>query len=294
MTSQRDRAIGAATQAASEVSINFGSSIAGLLIPVVGTVVVVTVRQLVTAAVLLPFWRPHLRGLRFRTLWPAIALGVVLALMNLSFYESVGRLGLGVAATIEFLGPLVLALATSRRILDVACVLGAGVGVYLLIGATGNLDVLGVVLALTAAASWAGYIVLARKVALQFRGLDGLTIASVVALAIVGPIALIVIDYNALDWEVIGLLVAIGVLCSAVPYSLDTFVLRRITPRLYAIVTSFGPVVAAVFGAIVLAEQFSPLQSAAILLVCVSAGTAIATQRDRPVSGLEATASTTP
>jgi len=294
VTTQRDRVIGAGTQAATEVSINFGSSIAGLLIPVVGAVVVVTVRQLVTAAVLLPFWRPDFRGMRLTSLWPAVLLGVVLAVMNLTFYESVGRLGLGIAATIEFLGPLILALSTSRRILDVACVLGAGIGVYLLIGASGELDLRGVVLALTAAASWAAYILLARRVAMQFRGLNGLTVASVVALLVVTPVALFVVDYSALSWEVIGLLVAIGVLCSAIPYSLDTFVLRRITPRLYAIITSFGPVIAALFGAWVLAERLGVVQWVAIALVCVSAGTAIATQRDRKVSVLEATAVSTP
>lgn len=294
MITQRDRVIGAGTQAATEVSINFGSSIAGLLIPVVGSIVVVTVRQLVTAAVLLPFWRPKFRGIQWRGLWPAVLLGLVLAIMNLTFYESVGRLGLGIAATIEFLGPLLLALSTSRRILDVACVVGAGLGVYLLLGASGELDVFGVVLALTAAASWAAYILLARRVAMQFRGLNGLTVASVVALAVVAPIALIVIDYSALSWEVVGLLVAIGVLCSAIPYSLDTFVLRRITPRLYAIITSFGPVVAALFGALMLAERLGLVQWLAIALVCVSAGTAIATQRERPVSALEATATSTP
>ncbi len=286
--------VGAGTKAVTEVSINFGSSIAGLLIPVVGPAIVVTARQLVTVIILLPFWRPRLRGLHLRIVWPAIALGVVLAIMNLTFYEAVGRLGLGVAVTIEFLGPLVLALSTSRRILDLACVIGAGVGVYILIGATGDLDLLGVVFALTAAAGWATYILLARKVALQFTGLGGLTIASILSLGIVAPFALATIDFSAITWTIIGLLFAVGLLSSAIPYGLDTFVLRRITPRLYAIITSLGPAIAALFGALVLSENLGLLQWLAIALVCVSAGTAVATQRDRKVSALEATAATTP
>ena len=131
---RRRRFTGAATQLGTEVSINFGSSLAGLLIPIVGSFVVVAARQIVMVAVVLPFYRPKRAELTWRRLWPALALGVTLAVMNLAFYESVHLLGLGIAATIEFLGPLALALATSRRLLDVGCALAAGVGVVLLIG----------------------------------------------------------------------------------------------------------------------------------------------------------------
>ncbi len=93
-----------------------------------------------------------------------------------------------------------------------------------------------------------------------------------------------------IDWRVVGLLLGVGVLSSALPYSLDTFILRRITPRLYAIITSFGPVIAALFGWLVLSETFTPLEVIAIAIVCGAAGTAIATQRDRPKSDLEQTA----
>ncbi len=294
VTTLRDRNIGATTQLASQVSINFGSSLAGLLIPVVGAIVVVAVRQLITAIVLLPFVRPTLRGHSLRTLWPVIGLGVILAVMNLSFYEAVGRVGLGVAVTIEFLGPLAIALITSRRILDVACALGAGVGVYLLAGNDGRMDVVGLLLALLAGACWAGYILVTRTVAARFPGLQGLSMASIISLVIVVPLALVVVDYSAIDWRVIGLLVAVGVLSSAIPYSLDLVVLRRITPRLYAIITSCAPVIAAFFGLLILGQELTLLQVAAIVLVSVSAATAIATQREQPATPLEVTATTTP
>ncbi len=294
MTTPRDRTAGAATQLASQVSINFGSSIAGLLIPIVGSVVVVAVRQLMTVLAVVPISRPRLRGRSLRTLWPAIALGVILAVMNLSFYEAVGRIGLGIAVTIEFLGPLSIALATSRRVLDVACAVAAGVGVWFLAGSEGQPDVVGILLALTAGASWALYILVTRTVAARFRGLEGLGIASVVALAIIGPAALIVVDYSAIDWRVAGLLVATGVLCSAIPYSLDSFILRRITPRLYAILTSFAPVIAAVFGWLILGQALSLLQQVAIVLVCAAAVTAFATQRTVPTSDLETAAAAAP
>lgn len=294
VTTLRDRNIGATTQLASQVSINFGSSLAGLLIPVVGAIVVVAVRQLITAIVLVPVVRPRLRGHSLRTLWPVIGLGVILAVMNLSFYEAVGRVGLGVAVTIEFLGPLAIALITSRRILDVACALGAGVGVYLLAGNDGRMDVVGILLALLAGGCWAGYILVTRTVAARFPGLQGLSMASIISLVIVVPLALVVVDYSAIDWRVIGLLVAVGVLSSAIPYSLDLVVLRRITPRLYAIITSCAPVIAAFFGLLILGQELTLLQVAAIVLVSVSAATAIATQREQPATPLEVTATTTP
>jgi inner membrane transporter RhtA len=115
-----------------------------------------------------------------------------------------------------------------------------------------------------------------------------------VATVLTVPVALVVIDYSRLDWGVLGLLLALGVLSSALPYSLDTFILRRISPRLYAIITSFGPVVATVFGVLVLHESFTLVQLAGIVIVCVAAGAAIATQRERPRSDLEAAAESIP
>ncbi|MFF2371987.1 DMT family transporter [Agromyces sp. NPDC058110] len=291
---QRRRLTGAATQLGTEVSINFGSSLAGLVIPVVGSFVVVAVRQLVMLVVVLPFYRPKRAELNWSRLWPAIALGVVLAVMNVSFYEAVHLLGLGIAATIEFLGPLAIALATSRRWLDGICALAAGLGVVLLIGPgssdAASIDPWGVALALTAAATWALYILLTRRVAVGLPGLEGLTVASIVSLALLVPFAVATFDARAIDWTVVLLLLGVGVLSSALPYSLDTFILRRISPRLYAIITSFGPVIAAIFGWLVLSETFTFVEVVAIAIVCGAAGTAIATQRDRPKSELEQTA----
>jgi len=290
VTAQRDRLAGAGAQLATEVSINFGSSLAGLAIPLVGSPVVVAVRQLVMACVVLPFYRPKLANLSWRRLWPALALGLVLAIMNLTFYEAVDLLGLGVAATIEFLGPFALALASSRRPIDFICASAAAAGVFLLTWSAGELNLLGILFALAAAASWAAYILLTRRVAVTFPGLEGISVASVVSLTLLVPFALVTVDYSSLNWSVIGLLLAVGVLSSAFPYTLDTYILRRITPRLYAIITSFGPVVAALFGALVLGETFLVQQVVAIVVVCTAAGVSIATQRDRPKSDLEITA----
>lgn len=282
--------IGAATQLGTEVSINLGSALAGVVMPVVGATVVVAVRQIVMTLVLLPVYRPKRAELSWARLWPAVALGVVLAVMNLSFYASVHLIGLGLAATIEFLGPLALALAVSRRLLDVLCALAAGVGVVLLTGLDGTVNPWGIALALIAGAAWAGYILLTRKVALGLPGLEGLTVASIVSLVLLIPAAAFAFDPSVLTLGVVGLLIAIGVLSSALPYSLDTFILRRVDTRVYAIITACGPAVAALFGWMILDEQFSGLQIFAIALVCAAAATAVATQRRRPASELERTA----
>ena len=282
--------VGALTQVGTAVSINYGSALAGLAIPLVGSPLVVAVRQLVMIAVVAPLYRPKRESFTWNKLWPGIALGVVLAIMNLSFYESVHLLGLGIAATIEFLGPLAIALLTSRRILDFVCAIAAGAGVVMLTGLDGTINLWGLILALTAAAAWAGYILLTRKVALSLPGLEGITVAGVVSVVILVPLALIRFDPSALSWGVIGLLLAIGVLSSALPYSLDTFILRRIPPRLYAIITAVGPVVAAFFGVIVLHEQLTLIEGIAIVLVCAAAAVAIATQKTRAESPLELTA----
>ncbi|SEB40693.1 inner membrane transporter RhtA [Paramicrobacterium humi] len=281
--------MGAATQFGTELSINFGSSLAGIAIPFVGTPIVVAARQVVMLIMVLPVSRPRFRSLTWRTLWPALALGLSLVVMNAAFYESVHLLGLGIAATIEFLGPFSVALFTSRRLLDVLCAIAVGAGVVMLTGLEGQINVPGVLLALAAAASWAAYILLTRRVALSLPGLQGLSIAGIVSLVLLVPLAALTLQDAQWSWGIVGLLALIGVLSSGLPYSLDAFILRRISPRLYSIVTSFGPVTAALFGWLVLRENFTPLQVTAIVLVCVAACTAIATQRPRKKSRLEET-----
>ena len=212
------RTAGALTQIGTEVSINLGSALAGLAIPIVGSTLVVAVRQLVMVIAVAPFYRPRRASFAWRRLYPAILLGIDLAIMNLAFYQSVHLLGLGIAATIEFLGPLTLALVLSRRLLDFVCVAVAALGVLALTGIDGEINLWGVTLALIAAAAWAGYILLTRRVALTLPGLEGLTVASAVSFLIIAPLAVTTLDISQLSWPVIALLVGIGVLSSADPH----------------------------------------------------------------------------
>ncbi|MWJ23900.1 EamA family transporter [Clavibacter michiganensis subsp. michiganensis] len=264
------------------VSVSLGSSLAGLVIPAVGPVLVVAARQIMMAALVLPVARPRIHRMTRAQLVPAVMLGLALSLMNLSYYAAVDRLGLGIAATIEFLGPLSIALLASRRLLDAACALVAAAGVVVLTGLEGRIELFGLVCGATAAVTWAGYIVFTRRVAERLPGFQGIAVASIVSLVVLVPWALLTLDVGALDGRILGLLVAIGLLSSAVPYSLDTVILRRITPRLFAVLTSLSPVVAAILGVIVLGETLSPVQLGAIVVVCVAAGVAIATRAPTP------------
>ncbi len=278
----RATAAGAALQVGTIVSVSLGSSLAGLVIPAVGPVLVVAARQIMMAALVLPVARPRIHRMTRAQLVPAVMLGLALSLMNLSYYAAVDRLGLGIAATIEFLGPLSIALLASRRLLDAACALVAAAGVVVLTGLEGRIDLFGLVCGATAAVTWAGYIVFTRRVAERLPGFQGIAVASIVSLVVLVPWALLTLDVGALDGRILGLLVAIGLLSSAVPYSLDTVILRRITPRLFAVLTSLSPVVAAILGVIVLGETLSPVQLGAIVVVCVAAGVAIATRAPTP------------
>ncbi|AYG05489.1 EamA family transporter [Gryllotalpicola protaetiae] len=271
---------GSVVQLGSLISVNFGSAVAGLLIPAVGVVPVVAARQLVTVATLVPFWRPTRAGLSWRRLWPAVVLGLALVGMNLTFYLAVHLLGLGIAAVLEYLGPFALAVLGSRRLVDGLCAVAAAAGVVLLSEASGHLNPLGVVCALLAAAFWAAYILFSRRVALALPGLEGITVASIVTTVLSVPVALATIAWQQVSVREWLLLLALGVLSSAVPYSLDAFVLRRLTPRIYAVVTAFGPAVAAVFGWLVLHERFTLSMIAGIALVVASASVAILSHRE--------------
>lgn len=278
MDARRRELAGAGTLLGTEIVINFGSALAGLLIPVVGAVVVVAARQVVLAATLAPFYRPRRQDLAWRALWPGVVLGLALVVMNLSFYVAIARLGLGITAVIEYLGPFTLAIVGSRRVLDVFCALAALGGVLLLTEGDARVDAVGIGCALIAAASWAAYILFTRRAALRMRRFDGATVASIVSTAILLPIALVVAD-----WTRVGgvwlLLLALGLLSSTIPYTLDTFVLRRITPRVYGILTAIGPAIAAVWGVIVLGEHLAAVQWCAIGVVVVASVVAVATQR---------------
>jgi inner membrane transporter RhtA len=262
---------------ASVVSVQLGAAIAASLFDRVGAPGTVLLRQGFAAGVLLVIARPQLSG-RSRADWSVVcSFGLVLAAMNVCFYEAVDRLPLGVAVTIELFGPLGLAAGLSRTAREVAYVVLAAVGVVLLGGATHHLDGIGVVFALCAALGWATYILLSRRIGRRFDGIDGLALAMVVATAAVAPLGIATGGTRLLEPGALATGVAVAMLSAAIPFSLELHALRVVGPRAFGVIMSTSPAVAAALGWVLLAEPLHTPQAAAIgFVVLASAGTALA------------------
>lgn len=258
------------------VSVQVGAAIGATIFPLVGPAGVVALRQAVAAIALFAVARPRLRNLSWSTVRPAILLGLVLVVMNLTLYGAVERIGLGLAVTLEFLGPLAVALLSSRRRFDLVCAIIAGIGVVLLTGTVPGLDVVGIILGIAAGAAWAAYILLSQRAGRSLPGIQSTAIASLVAAILTSPILVIVLvgldPHELLRVAVVGL--AAGILSSALPYSIDLLVLRRLPRQLFGVLQSVHPAAAAVAGLVVLGQTLGVWQVAGLVLI--TAGNAIA------------------
>ncbi|HJU98384.1 MAG TPA: EamA family transporter [Jiangellaceae bacterium] len=241
------------------VSVQVGAGLAKTLFDVLPPTAVVTLRLATSAVVLVLLARGALRNRMGRwsrsDLTVAVAFGAVLATMNVAIYESFARIPLGIAVTIEFLGPLGVAVAFSRRRLDLVWVLLAAAGVLLLTrGDAGGLDPAGVGFALLAAAGWAAYILLSVATGRRFPGSSGLALASVVGTLLVLPVGVAAGGADLLRPEYLAIGAGIGLLSSAIPYSLELEALRRLPAKLFGILMSLEPAVAALVGLVILGE----------------------------------------
>jgi inner membrane transporter RhtA len=204
--------------------------------------------QVVTAAVLTPIVRPRLRGLGTDQWRPILGLVVVFSVMNLSLYAAIDRIGLGLAVTLEFLGPLTVAIASSRRVLDIACAALAGLGVMVLTNPGPTTDIIGLTLALLAATAWGSYILLNRTLGQRLPGLHGTAVASLVTAAAWTPIAVTWFAFHTPTAAAIAPAVACGLMSSIVPYVADLLALRRVPARTFGTFTGINPVWAALAG----------------------------------------------
>lgn len=168
--------------------------------------------------------------------------------MNLSLYAAIERIGLGLAVTLEVLGPLTVAIAGSRRRLDVACAVLAGLGVVVLTSPGPTTDVIGISLALLAATAWGAYILLNRTLGQRLPGLQGTAVASLVTATVWTPIAVAWFTIHAPTAAAVGLAVACGLMSSIAPYVADLLALRRVPAHVFGTFTSINPVWAALAG----------------------------------------------
>ncbi|HEY9564314.1 MAG TPA: EamA family transporter [Nocardioides sp.] len=252
---------------ASIASVQLGAAIAKDLFDRIDPTGMVLLRLATSAIILLALARPNLRG-RSRTDWLVVAgFGLSLGTMNWAIYQSFARIPLGVAVTIEFVGPLTLAVLGSRRPRDLAWVTLAALGVLLLGFDPSGLNLTGGLFALLAGAAWASYILLSASTGRRWPGLDGLAVASVVAVTALVPYAVAAGGRDLLQLDILLIGAAVGLLSSVIPYSLELTALRSLKPAVFGILMSLEPAAAALAAVIVLQELLSPLQVVAMLLV---------------------------
>jgi inner membrane transporter RhtA len=270
VATRRQRGTGIAMMLASSMSNQAGAAFGAMAFPAIGPVGVVAVRQFVTALALAPVGRPRFRALRRGDWRLVIALAAVFGVMNLSLYASIERIGLGLAVTLEFLGPLAVAIASSRRAIDVGCAALAGVGVLILTDPGPTSDGLGIGLALVAAGCWASYILLNRALGQRLPGLQGTAAASTVSAAAWVPIAAWWFVTHPPTATAVALAVACGLLSSAIPYAADLLALRRVPAQLFSTLTSLNPVWAALAGWVMLHQALHVHEWVGVALIVTS------------------------
>lgn len=266
-------------------SVQLGASIAKTIFDRIDPAGLTLLRLAFAALIVLLIARPRVRSWD-RGAWRSIALlGVTLAGMNLLFYLALPRIPIAVAVTLELLGPLVLALVQSRRAIDVAWVGIAAIGVGV-IGAQsvgGDLDPIGVVLALAAGGCWAAYILASASVGRRVPGVGGLAGALVIATVAVVPFGISgAVGAVAVDPSVLLPAFGIAMLSSAIAYGFELLALRRVPTRVFGILMALEPASAAIFGFLVVGELLSGWDLLAIALVILaSAGVALTAARSR-------------
>jgi inner membrane transporter RhtA len=267
-------------------SVQGGAAVAKTLFPQLGPPGVVFLRLLFGALALWAIARPQIRGRSRADLQLVAALGVVLVSMNVSFYESIDRLPLGIAVTVEFLGPLAVAILGSRRRVDFAWVLLAGLGVALLAEGGGKgVHASGLALAALAGVFWALYIYLSVPIGKAYPGASGLAPAMVLGAILITPWGIISAGHHLREPQLLGAAVGVGLLSSALPWSMELEALRRLPTHVFGVVLSLEPAVAALAGFVFLHEHLRPRAWLAIaLVVLASAGAAREVRRrDTPI-----------
>lgn len=272
----------AALMTASATSTQTGAALGALAFPVLGPAGVVALRQLVSILVLLPLGRPRVRTWTKHEWRPVIALALVYAVMNLSVYITVSRIGLGLAITLEFLGPLSVALLGSRTRRDLMLAILAGIGVYVLVLPSPSSDWLGIASGLLSAACWAAYILLNRVVGRQVPGLQGPSVAATISAMLYLPVLTWILLHGQVTWLAIVLGIAAGVLSSAVPYVVDMLALRRVTPRFFSVFQSINPALAALAGMVILGQVLIAHEWIGIAIVSIVNVVAVLSARAAP------------
>jgi inner membrane transporter RhtA len=250
------------------ISVQMGAAVGKGLFTDIGPLGTTFLRLGFAAVLLLILWRPQIRGLTLTQYINVLLFGIVLAAMNGAFYSAIRYIPLGIAVTLEFVGPLGLALMQSRRVKDIVWALLAVVGIFLLapIG-QGTVNLLGTGLALLAGICWAGYILCSARIGRSFTGGRGLALAVAVATLAIAPLGISSGGVALLSQQVLLTGVGIAILSSVIPFSLELEALRRLPSRVFGILMSVEPAVATLIGFFVLREAIGPREILAIALI---------------------------
>ncbi|HEX5608590.1 MAG TPA: EamA family transporter [Solirubrobacterales bacterium] len=257
------------------VSVQCGAALSTTIFDSVGPFGTVLLRTAFGALLLLLFVRGDLAAMRGRPIGDVILFGVALAGVTLCFFAALDRLPLGVAVTLEFVGPLGVAVLGSRRRRDLLWVALAAAGIVLLSGGAGGeaIDGVGVALALAAGGFWGLYIIQSARVGSNHPGLGGVALAGAISTLIVAPFGIAQGGVELLAPHNLAVGLAVGFLASSVPFVLELEALRRLPRAVFGVLMSLEPAVAATIGFIALSQDLSATEVIAIgLVVCASAG----------------------
>jgi len=263
-------------------SVQFGASLAKGLFPLLGPTGATSWRLFLASLILLMVWRPWRQKITRQELQLILPYGLALGLMNVTFYVALSRIPLGIAVALEFTGPLVVAIFTSRKPRDFLWALLATVGLITLFPTPqSQLDPFGMLMALVAGACWAGYIIYGQKAGAALHGGRAAALGMLVAMLVALPIG--IIDRGAQLWQptllVLALLVA--VFSSAVPYSLEMIALKRLRANTFSILMSLEPALATLMGWLFLKEILTPLELAAVAcIIAASLGSALSSSKN--------------
>lgn len=266
------------------LSIVGGATIAKGLFPVLGPAGTAGIRIGLSAVMLLAVFRPALTRMTAEQWKAVVPYGLLLGAMNLLFYLAISRIPLGLGVTLEFVGPLGVAVFGSRRRLDVAWVVLAALGIaFIAPWSGGGVDPVGVLLALMAGACWAAYIVLGGRVSRLLPGGAAVATGMIFAALAVLPLALADGRLLSVTPKLFAIGAAVALLSSAVPYTLEMIALRALPARTFGILMSLEPAVAAVCGLLFLGERLSAAQWLAVALVVgASVGSTVTSRSVHP------------
>ncbi|WP_281632701.1 EamA family transporter [Flavobacterium luteolum] len=263
------------------ISVQFGAAIAKTLFPTIGAAGTASMRIGISAIILLFAYRTNLKTITAKQWKLVIPYGLSLGAMNLIYYFAIERIPIGLAVTLEFVGPLILAIAGSKRLVDYCWVLLAAIGILLIAPwANNRLDPVGILCALLAGAFWSAYIVLGGKVSKIMNDGDAVTIGMLFATILVLPFGLLESGLNNLTPKLFGMGIALALLSSAIPFTLEMKALGKLPPRTFSILMSLEPAAASICAFIFLKESLNFYEILAVVCVVIaSAGSTLTAKK---------------